>query len=247
MVPEVIEEFFLGSAALTGLTPKPAAPFKAGAETRARVYKLGRVPRNLWLTGERLEPRFGKLGREYGQIAFDKELLKQDATLEWVTPGHPLFEVVREDVLSKVRDHLKRGAVFFDLHSRAPYRLDVFSASIRDGRGNVITKRLFVVQSGMDGQIAIKQPTIFLDLSVPDSSPAGPEDGELPDRRQLEIALLEQALTPLLDEDRREREREVSIISQHIELSLNTIINRENLLLAELISLKESGSNEHFI
>ncbi|HRE17423.1 MAG TPA: hypothetical protein PLW86_10240, partial [Rhodocyclaceae bacterium] len=49
LVPEVIEDFFLGSANLTGLSPKPV---KAGA----RTYKIGRVPRNLWPTGERLEP-----------------------------------------------------------------------------------------------------------------------------------------------------------------------------------------------
>lgn len=237
LVPEVIEDFFLSAGPLTGVSPKPV---KAGTH----AYRLGRVPRNLWPTGERLEPRFGKLGREYGNIVFDKELLKQDATLEWVTPGHPLFEVVREDVLVQVQEHLKRGAVFFDLHSQAPYRLDVFSASIRDGRGNVLSRRLFVVQTGMDGKTAIKQPTIFLDLTAAETPPEVPGDAALPDRNQVEVVLLEQALNPLLEESRREREREVATISRHIELSLNTIINRENLLLADLVSQKESGSTE---
>ncbi|MFZ5464750.1 MAG: DUF3883 domain-containing protein, partial [Pseudomonadota bacterium] len=175
---------------------------------------------------------------------FDKELLKQDATLEWVTPGHPLFEVVREDILVQVQEHLKRGAVFFDLHSQAPYRLDVFSASIRDGRGNVLSRRLFVVQTSMDGKTAIRQPTIFLDLTAAETPPEVPDDTHLPDRNQVEVVLLEQALQPLLEESRREREREVATISRHIELSLNAIINRENLLLADLISQKESGSTE---
>src|SRR5208337_861527 len=60
----------------------------------------------------------------------DKALLPQDATLEWVTPGHPLFETVREDVGERVSDDLRRGTVFYDLHTKLPYRLDVFSASI---------------------------------------------------------------------------------------------------------------------
>ena len=64
-----------------------------------------------------LEPRFGRLGREYKQVVFDKEKLKKEPTAEWVTPGHPLFEAVREDVLENVRDDLARGAVFFDLES----------------------------------------------------------------------------------------------------------------------------------
>lgn len=248
LVPEVIEDFFLGAAPLTGLSPKPV---KDGSH----CYKLGRVPRNLWPTGERLEPRFGKLGREYGNIIFDKELLKQDATLEWVTPGHSLFEVVREDALTLVQEHLQRGAIFFDLHSPVPYRLDVFSAAIRDGRGNIVVRRLFVVQSDLSGQLAIKQPTIFLDLVADSPSPndanAGgnsnpglPDESLLPDRNQLDLALLDYALKPLLQETCGQREREVSIIARHIDLSLNAIIHRENLLLANMVSLKESGSSE---
>lgn len=237
LVPEVIEDFFLQSAPLAGLSPKLAKP-------ESRTYKLGRVPRNLWPTGERLEPRFGKLGREYGDIVFDKEFLKQDATLEWVTPGHPLFEVVREDVLAQVQEHLKRGAVFFDLHSSALYRLDVFSGSIRDGRGNVVHRRLYAVQTLADGQLAIRQPTIFLDLTASAAPVDVPDDSNLPDRGNVELALFERALNPLLEEVRAQREREVSIVSRHVELSLNAIMNRENLLLAELISLKESGSTE---
>ncbi|HRE17421.1 MAG TPA: DUF3883 domain-containing protein [Rhodocyclaceae bacterium] len=52
------------------------------------------------------------------------------------------------------------------------------------------------------------------------------------------------ALAPLLDEVQKERARETGTISRHIELSLNTIINREQLILADLIWQKESGSQE---
>jgi SNF2 family DNA or RNA helicase len=238
LVPEVIADFFLQAAPLVGLSPREVKP-------ESQLYKVGRVPRNLWPAGERLEPRFGKLGREYGTIVFDKELLKKDATMEWVTPGHPLFEVVRDEVLTLVHHDLSRGAVFFDLHSRKPYRLDVFSASISDGRSNVLTRRLFVVQADLDGQLSIKQPTIFLDLSpAPSAVAAVPEDSALPDRQQTELALLELGLNPLLEETRKERTRETAIISRHIELSLNTIIHRENMLLAQMISLQEGGSAE---
>src|SRR5206468_1435481 len=89
LVPEVIEDFFIQAAPISGVHPKEV-------RENSHVYRLGRVPRTLWPIGERLEPRFGKLGREYKTIVFDKEHLKRDATLEWVTPGHPLFEAVRE-------------------------------------------------------------------------------------------------------------------------------------------------------
>jgi SNF2 family DNA or RNA helicase len=75
LVPEVIEDFFVQAAPLAGVTPRPE-------RQQAHVYRLGRLPRLLLPYGERLEPRFGRLGREYKQIVFDKELLALDPTLE---------------------------------------------------------------------------------------------------------------------------------------------------------------------
>jgi hypothetical protein len=57
LVPEVIEDFFVQAAPLAGLHPKEVA-------ARAHVYRLGRVPKTLAPIGQRLEPRFGKLGKE---------------------------------------------------------------------------------------------------------------------------------------------------------------------------------------
>ena len=113
LVPEVIEDFFLQAAPVTGVEVSEQGK---GQHT----YRVLRVPRHLWPIGERLEPRFGKLGREYKQVVFDKEILKKLPTYDWVTPGHPLFEVVREDLLENVRAEMEKGAVFFDVHRSLP-------------------------------------------------------------------------------------------------------------------------------
>jgi superfamily II DNA or RNA helicase len=191
LVPEVIEDFFTEAAPFVGINPKEVTGKK-------HVYRIGRVPRTLWPIGERLESRFGKLGREYRQIVFDKELLQKDPTSEWVTPGHPLFEVVREEVIERVRDDLQRGSVFYDLHCEQPYLLNVFSASIKDGRGNHLHRKLFVVQSNIDTSFSIKQPTIFLDLTLAPKGTHAPEGDNLPDRSSTEQFLIEKALNPLL-------------------------------------------------
>ena len=117
------------------------------------------------------------MGREYKNIVFDKEYLKRDQTLEWVTPGHPLFEAVREDVSEHVREDLLRGAVFYDLHQAYPYRLDVFAASIKDGRNNQLHRRIFVVQADHSGTLTIRQPAIFLDLALKHSKETHIPDG----------------------------------------------------------------------
>jgi hypothetical protein len=71
LVPEVIEQFFGAAAPESGLQPKPTAP-------DARVFRVGKVPRNLLPIGDRQEERFGRLGREYGKIALDKAVIPPD-------------------------------------------------------------------------------------------------------------------------------------------------------------------------
>ena len=237
LVPEVIEDFFVQASPLTGVSPKQD-------RKQEHIYRVGRLPRILMPYGAQLEPRFGKLGREYKQIVFDKNLLTVDQTLEWVTPGHPLFESVREMVQDKVQNDLQRGAVFYDLHRFVPALLNVFSGEIRDGRGHILHKRLFVTQTKQDGEITVRQPTIFLDLTPAPKGTEVPDSTDFPERDHAETLLYRQALTPILEEERVQREKEVKTISQHMEISLNAIIDRAQIQMGELLNQKESGSQE---
>lgn len=235
LIPEVIEDFFMTAGPIAGVNPRPV-------QKDGHVYRIGKVPRTLAPIGERLEGRFGKLGREYQKVVFDKALLPADPTLEWVTPGHPLFEAVRDDVAARVTDDLRRGAVFYDLHTKAPYRLDVFAASIKDGRANTLHRRLFIVETTSDGQLAMRQPTLLLDVSPAPKGTSVPDDGTLPDRSAVEKALVESALKPFLAEVTAQREKEVDTISRHMEISLGELIHRQNLQLAELVGRQQAGA-----
>lgn len=237
LVPEVIEGFFKDASPLTGTSPRPTP---AGGH----IYAFGRVPRSLHSFGLKNEPRFGKLGSEYKKIVFDKGLLLQDPTLEWVTPGHPLFESVREWTSDLVIKDLHRGSVFFDLQSSSPYHLDIFSAEVRDGLGRTIHERLFVVQTAADGSMTVRQPTIFLDLTLADHPSDLPEIATAYSRDRAERELYEKALTPLLEEEHHKREREVETISHHMEISLNAIIDKIQIQFADLLAQKDSGSEE---
>ncbi len=237
LVPEVVEDFFTQAAPILGIVPR-------ADKNRPHIYRIGRLPRSLLPYGEQLEPRFGKLGKEYKEIVFSKDYLQTDPTLEWVTPGHPLFESVRTMVWDKTQTGLQRGAVFFDLHRQEPVLLDVFSAEVRDGRGNVLHKRLFVTQTAMGGTISIRQPTIFLDLTAAPAGTAVPNKAGLPDRTQIESILIRDSLTPMLEEVRHGREREIKTISDHMELSLHTLIDKVQCQYAELFALKEAGSTD---
>lgn len=234
LVPEVIEDFFVAAGPIAGVNP---------TELRARphVYRVGKVPRTLVTLGEELEPRFGRLGKTYQRITFDKTHLGDDPTLEWVTPGHPLFEVVRSDVRERVTDDLRRGAVFFDLHSDAPYQIDVFGASIKDGQGNTLQRKLFVIRANVGGALSLRRPTLLLDVIPAPKGTAAPMSHALPDRQTVEKELVELALVPFLTAISEQRARENQVVREHIEISLGELIHRQNLQLADLVSKQQAG------
>jgi hypothetical protein len=249
LVPEVVEDFFIQAAPYTGIYPKlPAGSGKTGQLSAKRVYRVGKVPRNLWPVGERLEPRFGRLGHEYKVVAFDKAALVDDPTLEWVTPGHPLFEVVRTDILDQVQGDLNRGALFYDLDRDKAARLDVFSASVRDGRGGLLHKRLFVMETALDGTISLRQPAIFLDLQPAPAGMTLPDElarqvSGLPPIGEVETALVSRALQPFLDNIAEERRQQVEVVSRHLEISLNALIDRAQNQYAALDEQRRGGSD----
>lgn len=238
LVPEVVEDFFVKASPVAGLT---ATPLRAGSH----VYRVGKLPKPLISLGDKFESRYGRLGRDYQRIAFDKKQIEQDSTLEWVTPGHPLFESIRIDVQDRVTADLRRGAVFWDLHASVPFRLDVFAASIKDGRANTLHRRLFVIRCDVDGSLSLRQPTLFLEVLPTPQGTKPPSNMTLPDRAGVEVYLIENALHPFLKEIADERGRENQIVRRHVQISLGELIHRQNTTLAELMARQEGGDGSH--
>lgn len=225
LVPEAIENFFVEAGPKIGVNPREAA-------RNSHAYHIGKLPRTLIQRGNALEHRFGKLGREYGRITFDKEFLKRDPTLEWVTPGHPLFEVVREQALDRAYDDLKRGAVFFDLQREAPAVLDVFAASVKDGRARTLHRKLFVIETAKDGRMTVRQPTIFHEVA-PAAEPVDIPEFSPPTRAEAERFLYDRTLSAWLDETAAERSIEIDRVVDHVKISLEALIDKQQLRFAE--------------
>ncbi len=240
LVPEVVQDFFIQSASFQGLHPKEK-------QTPKGIFTIGKVPRNLWKRGEENEKRFGIMGHEYGNVAFSKEIINKDNTLDWVTPGHPLFEVIREETIAKFGEDLKKGAVFYDINISAPVKLDIFAASIVDGMGHVLHKRLFVLESNTNGNITVKQPTIILDIIPAKDNPQIADVSTMPSQHDLEQYLVSASLNTYLKEVQEERLKETNIIEKHLELSLNELINKQNLKLSDYIQLQQDGDNNQYL
>jgi SNF2 family DNA or RNA helicase len=243
LVPEAIEDFFVEASPVVGLSTRPVT-------ADSHIYRIGRMPRHLVPLGDKLEARYGRLGREYARLCFDKVWLAKEPTLEWVTPGHPLFEVVREAILEQVQEALRHGALFYDLNRTEPSVLDVFAASIKDGRGHTLHRRLFVVETPATGPMVLRQPTLFHEItpasgkrtSSPGESarPALP-DSPRPERQLVETFLIEHALQPWLGEVQAQRLAEIERVAKHVEISLNALIDRQQHQLAEYLNRQIEG------
>ena len=235
LVPEVVQQFFVQASPIAGIT---------SLQVKEGLIRVGIVPPHLMISGRKLESKYGALAREYKWITFDQNLLGKDQTLEWVTPGHPLFEIVRYELLERVRTDLGRGAVFYDLKRSDEAILDVFEVSIEDGNDSVLHRRLFVAETTLDGTTIIRQPTVFLDLIVP-QAPVNKESPDLSgvDPVRIEQVLTQDALQPFLEEVRAERTKEIEVIEHHVELSLNELINRQNLMLGGFLERQQAGDD----
>ena len=145
-MPEVIEDFFIQAGPVVGVHPKESPSAKPHLPPRPGAA-------HLWPIGERLEPRFGKLGSEYKQIVFDKALLDQG---RHAGMGHARPSAVRGRARGRLCEHVRersaaRGGLLRPANGhRLPPRCVL---GLRQGRPwQRLHRRLFVVQTEADGE-----------------------------------------------------------------------------------------------
>ena len=80
-------------------------------------------------------------------------------------------------MLRRTEPHLGKGAIFYDLHREQPGLLDLFAASIKDGRGRTLHRRLFAIETTLAGEMTLHEPQSFST-----SRPRGGTEAQRPDR-----------------------------------------------------------------
>ena len=116
----------------------------------AHTFDPGRTPSGLKKHERDPDWKHPDLAARYPRLSTDREIAEGNS-LEWVTPGHPLFEALRRHSLDSGREAFARGACFHSLAHAAPSRLDFYRARVVDGLGHVIHERLFAVELTSDG------------------------------------------------------------------------------------------------
>ena len=218
LMPEYIERFFLEAYRSFGGTITPV-------KDRKGVWSINRVPPDLRKLSDTLERKYGKIGNTYPLLTFDKELLVGYSDLEFVGPGHPLFEGVVERVLKEYGHSLRQGAVFFNADATEPTVLWLLKCGVEDGRGHMVGERLFAIHR--TGESYRKsQPYALLDLKPPESNVTCPppvRQAATDEDHIIEWSL--DAVTPAyFGEIETRRQNELAIKEKYVRKSLQFLI-----------------------
>ena len=227
LMPEYIESFFLEAYRSFGGTI-------AASKEQKGVWSIARVPPELRKLSESLERRFGKIAQTFPKLTFDKQLSDGYSDVEFVGPGHALFEGVVERVLRDYGGALRRGTVFFNADAVEPALLWLLRCGVEDGRGQPIGERLVAIQHS-GGSYHKTQPYALLDLKSPEGVQSVP--AELRQAAVDEDTIINWSLDSITPEYFQEmqtrRERELAIKEKYVRKSLQFLISESAKKIAK--------------
>ncbi|MBF6594436.1 MAG: DUF3883 domain-containing protein [Thermaceae bacterium] len=129
-------------------------------ERESGRYEIRHVPQRIRERATQMNTRLPVLER-YERIAFDKEQVRLEGKPQatFVSPGHPLLDVVGQMILERDGELLRRGAVLVDDHdlSTTPRALYALEHLIEDGRRDaqggrrVISRQLHFIEIPVGG------------------------------------------------------------------------------------------------
>jgi len=138
VVPETIARFIREAAEYVPLKLKVV-------ENMPHTFEPARTPSALQQYERGPDWKLPALAVKYPRCSTDRETAEKNS-LEWVTPGHPLFESIRRHTCAKAVETFGKGACFYSLQHETPSRIDYYRARVVDGLGHVVHERLFAVE-----------------------------------------------------------------------------------------------------
>jgi superfamily II DNA or RNA helicase len=230
VVPETIARFFREAAEYV---PLKLRIIKGMPHT----FEPAQTPTALKCFERRPDWNMPSLAARYPRCTMDRDTAEK-YNLEWVTPGHPLFEAVRRYTLEQASDALGTGATFYSLYHAQPSRIDFYRVRIVDGLGKTAHERLFAVEHTNAGECYLREPNVLGNFTPAEKPGAPPDVAAVPEPL---IWLHENVLQPFLNETRQERVAEVERIASHVELSLTELLQRADEEIGKAYEEKGKG------
>ena len=215
IVPETIARFLQDSARKANLAMTPI-------RGQLHSFEPGATPANLKRYQGELDWNLPELSNRYPRISTDRSTA-EERNLEWVTPGHSLFEALRRNSFDEGRETLAQGACFHSLEHDEPARIDFYRARVVDGLQQTIHERLFATEM-KDGQPPrLREPQVLINLIPAGIPEALPNVASLPEQ---DGWLHQNALSSFIEEVREDRTEDLKKIAEHVELSLTEVLRR---------------------
>ena len=230
LVPETIARFIRECADSAGLALKPLGSL-------SHAFEPGRTPLSLRKYEREPDWKLPELASRYPRLATDRHTAEENG-LEWIMPGHPLFEALRRHGLARGREAFARGACFHSLEHEVPMRLDIYRARVVDGLGHTLHERLFAVELTGETPPRLRELDILGDLNPTAPPNSMPSVADLPEAVPW---LNEHALAPFLEKIRAERLTEVNRIAEHVKLSLTEVLQRIDAEIGRAHDDQENG------
>ncbi len=230
VVPETIARFIRDAAEYV--------PFKLKViETMAHTFEPARTPPALKRFEREPTWKLPSLALKYPRCSTDRETAEKN-NLEWVTPGHPLFEAIRRHASDKAAEAFSKGACYYSLQHEKPSRIDFYRARVVDGLGHIVHEHLFAVELTEHGEPCLREPNMLGNFSPAPMPEQVPTVTLAP---EASAWLYDNALQPFLERTRKDRMNEVQRISDHVELSLTELLQRADEEIGKAIEEKDKG------
>lgn len=231
VVPETIARFITETAGYADLVIKLIPSL-------AHTFEPGRTPPALRRYEQNTDWKFPPLATRYPRCSTDRDAAEAHS-LEWVTPGHSLFEALRRHTLELAGGAFAKGACFYSLQHDAPSRIDFYRGEVVDGLGQVIHERMFAVEIPENGEPRLQEPTLLGNFTPADTPATYPLT--LTDTTEAADWLNVNALMPFLEEVRAERVSEIDRVAEHVELSLTELLQKADEEIGRAASEVDQG------
>ena len=230
VVPETIARFINDAAEYANFTIKPI-------DKLPHAFEPGRTPQSLRRFEQAEDWKLPALAVRYPIYSTERETADNN-DLEWVTPGHPLFEALRRNAAELAAEPFSQGACFYSLQHETAARVDFYRARVVDGLGQTIHERLYAVEISSQGDPQLRDTTMMNNLV-----PAG-KIANLPPIATSESPttwLNQNIFIPFLEDVRKERMVEMDRVAEHVELSLTELLQKVDGEIGRAAAEVENG------
>ena len=174
VVPETIARFLHEAAEFVPFTLKPVPGL-------AHTFEPARTPPVLRRYEKDADWKLPRSHRPLSTL-LHRPRRRRYEKLEWVTPGHPLFEAIRRHTHAQALDVLSKGATFHSLQHDHPTRIDFYRARVVDGLGSGHSRAALKPCLSR----SLLAASIIAFVSLPNASKAQPQSPEAARRCRLQ-------------------------------------------------------------